>query len=78
MKLKQVKFHGNIYLFGGNSLKESGFIATKEQYENFEASYAHYFPGVGILRYGEKIGECSELSLVNDLPSGNVRHVAPG
>lgn len=64
--MKTVKFRGEIYLFGGESLDEGGFIATREAYENGLASYAHYLPDIGIFRYGEKIGERSDLEIVGE------------
>ena len=59
--MKTILFKSQEYLFGGDSLNESGFIATKEQFDNFQESFAHYFPEVGVLRYGQKIGEAKDI-----------------
>lgn len=64
MKIRRVRFQGKDYLFGGSSLDESGFIATEEQFENFYASFAHYYPDKGILRYHMKIGTRKDLELL--------------
>lgn len=64
MKIKRVKFNGHIYLFGGQSLDESGFIATEEQFANFRESFAHYWPDQGVLRFRRKIGTREDLELM--------------
>ncbi len=63
--LRRCTFKGQPFLFTGKSLEDSGAVCTKEQYENFEESYAHYYPDFGVSRYGEKIGEPSDLVLLD-------------
>ena len=64
--MKNIRFKGQPYLFGGNSLDEDGFIATPEQYKNFEVSYAHYFPSSGVLRFQEKIGDREDIEILDN------------
>lgn len=64
--MKIVSFKGQEYLFGGDSLDEGGFVATREQYETGECSFAHWFPDRGLLRYCEKIGSREDLAIIGD------------
>jgi hypothetical protein len=64
--VKTIRFKGEEYLFGGDSLDEDGFIAKREDYENGVCSYAHYFPDRGVLRFREKIGERADIEIIGD------------
>jgi hypothetical protein len=64
--MKTIKFKGEEYLFGGDSLDEDGFIAKREDYENGVCSYAHYFPDRGVLRFMQKIGERDDIEVIGD------------
>ena len=55
-----IKWFGKDYLLIGPS-KESGAIATKEQFENFEMSTAQLMPDGRIYRNGFVIGFKEEL-----------------
>jgi len=41
-------------------------LATKEQFENGWCPFAHVYKNRGVLRYGEKIGEVSDLKNIKD------------
>jgi hypothetical protein len=64
--MKTIKFNGEEYLFGGDSLDESDFIAKVEDYENGACSYAHYFPERGVLRFGQQIGTRDDIEIISD------------
>lgn len=64
--MKEVLFKGKKYLFVGESLDEDAPICTKKEYRNGLCSYAHYYPKAGISRFGEKIGECSDIKILKD------------
>jgi hypothetical protein len=55
-----VRFKGTIYVLVGDD-DGSGAIATKEDYENGEVSFAHLMPDGRILRYNEQIGTSADL-----------------
>ena len=56
---RKIKFEGKEMLLIG------GAIATQEQFENFEPSYAHLFPDGVIRRYGEEIGLESDIEYLD-------------
>lgn len=68
----KVKFQGKEYwLLEG--LNESGPLAYLHQCDEngtldwdcaFDASFAHYWPETGVMRYGEKIGTKEDLEVV--------------
>lgn len=64
--MKLIKFEGQEYVFGGDSLNESGFIATKEQFENYQCPFAHYFPGRGVMQHGERIGGWRDIKILGN------------
>lgn len=64
--MKAIKFKGEEYLFGGDSLDEDGFIAKREDYEKGIVSYAHYFPDRGVLRFMRKIGDREEIEVIGE------------
>ena len=68
--MKGIRFKGREYLFSGNSLDEKGFIATRTQFENGHCSYAHFYPGEGVLRFGEKIGDREDIEILGDAEAG--------
>lgn len=51
---KQIRLHGVIYRLIGTA--EDGAIATDEQYEAGEMSYAHLYPNGEVWRFGQRIG----------------------
>ncbi len=61
-----VTFQGVAYLFVGESLDESGALATPDAYRTGRASFACYFPdGDGrIMRYGATIGTRADLAVI--------------
>jgi len=64
--MKEILFKGKKYLFGGESLDENGFIATKYQYENFLCSFAHYYSDKGVNRFGEFIGTRKDIKILGE------------
>ena len=58
-----IKFNGEDYLLIGD-IEGGGAIATKEQYENFELSYAHLFPDGIIMRFEVQIGTINDLEFI--------------
>jgi len=58
----KIKFKGKTYYLIGN-LEDGGAIATKEQYENGECSYAHLHADGLVRRFGEVIGNKDDISI---------------
>ena len=46
---------------------DNGAIATREQYENFEVSFAHAFAAGPIKRYGVEISGINQLIAVREI-----------
>lgn len=45
-------------------------VATREQYENFECSYAHAYADTGaVMRFRERIADIRDLVIVRELPN---------
>ena len=63
---KIIKLNGKEYLLVGGDLERGGAIATREQFENFECSYAHLMESGEIKRFGEVIGHRSDIEVVGD------------
>lgn len=61
--MPRIMFKGKEYLLISGSLEHSA-IATKEQYENFECSYAHLFPDGKIRRFNKVIGDVNDIEFV--------------
>jgi len=61
---KQIELFGQRYLLIGN-LEEGGTIATREQYEEFECSFAYLQPNGDIMRFNEKIGTRKDIKVLN-------------
>ena len=68
--MKNIKFQDEEYLFGGDSLDESGFIAKREVFENGECSYAHYYPDQGVMRFQERIGGREDIEILGNATVG--------
>ncbi len=62
-KNTEIVFQGNDYIIVAGDLETGGPIATEEQYENFECSFAHLFPNGDVLRFQEKIGTRDDILL---------------
>lgn len=62
----EIMFNKKKYLFGGNGLDESNFIATKNQYKNGFCSFAYYYPKEGINRFGNIIGTRKDIKILKD------------
>jgi len=56
----EILFHGKEYLLIGD-LKRGGPIATKEQYENGEISFAYLKPSGMIARFDKWIGKREDI-----------------
>ena len=61
---QQIELFGNQYLLIG-TLENGGPIATKEQCENFECSFAYLKPNGDIMRYHVKIGTRKDIKMLN-------------
>ena len=59
-----IKFKGKRYYLIGD-LESGGAIATKDQYENGECSYAHLYENGDIMRFREKIGERKDIEVIS-------------
>jgi len=57
-RLRKARFRNAEYItdFDG----QSGFLATEDQYRNFETSFAHIY-GDQIRQYGDVIGQTAEI-----------------
>ena len=66
MKHLEFLFGTEIYLLIGD-LKNGGAIATKEQYENFECSFAYLCPNGMIRRFGRTIGTRDDLKIIKNI-----------
>jgi hypothetical protein len=67
----KVMFKGNQYLLIGGNIKRGGPIATKEQFDNFECSFAYLHPDGNISRFGAIIGTRNDLSVCVDAGQKN-------
>lgn len=55
--MRQVTFKGTPFIFIGDSLAQSGALATADDYAHGRVSYAHWWPADDMVsRYGERIG----------------------
>lgn len=61
-----IRFQGEEYLFVGNPERTRGAIATEEQYENFQDSYAHLCADGKIYRYRGVIGLIDDIEWLDD------------
>jgi len=60
-----MKFQGDDYLLIG-SMEKGGAIATKEQYENGQCSYAHLMPDGAVIRFCQVIGHRDEIEVTGE------------
>lgn len=60
----RVRFQGREFLLIG-SIEAGGAIATREQFDSFQESYAHLFSDGEILRFGQKIGTIEDLEFLD-------------
>jgi hypothetical protein len=64
----KIRFKGEEYIIVGGDLETGGAVATREQYRNFDPSYAHYFvdgPDAGkVMRYGTEIGTKEDIEVI--------------
>ena len=61
----QIKFNGETYyiISGGDAVK-SGAIANKEQFYNFEESFAHLDEDGKIFRHQQQIGTIDDIKFI--------------
>ena len=45
-------------------MKNGGPIATKEQFENFECSYAYLMPSGVVMRFRDSMGHRDEIEII--------------
>lgn len=64
-RVQLIRFQGAEYLLIG-SLEEGGPIATKEQYENGQCSYAHLRPDGNVWRLRDSIGHRDEIEVIGE------------
>lgn len=69
---KQIELFGQQYLLLGD-FESGGPIATREQYENFECSFAHLQPNGDIMRFHEKIGTRCDIKILNVKVDTNIK-----
>lgn len=73
----RIRFRGKDYWLIADTLEEDGAIAPlahcdeKGGIADVETSltgisYAHYFPGRGVIRFGQKIGERGDIEIIQD------------
>ena len=60
-----IRFKGQEYLLIGN-MEEGGAIATREQYESGQCSFAHLMEDGRVMRFREVIGSKSDIELVGE------------
>lgn len=65
MKEKLIRFQGKEYLLIG-SMEDGGPIATKEQYENGQLSYAQLSADGAVMRFGDSIGHRDEIEVLGE------------
>ena len=65
MSEKVIRFQGNEYLLIGD-MAHGGSIATKEQFENGECSYAYLKPDGTVMRFGDSIGHRDEITEIGE------------
>ena len=58
-----IRFQGQEYLLIGD-MENGGPIATKEQFENFECSYAYLMPSGVVMRFRDSIGHRDEIEII--------------
>lgn len=61
----RIRFQGKEYLLIGD-LVSGGPIATKEQFENFECSYAQLVRDGRVMRFRDSIGHRDEIEVLGD------------
>lgn len=61
---KKLKLFGKEYVFIGEG--KTGAIATQEEYENFEESYAYLFKDGTIKRHYQKIGTIDDIEWIEE------------
>lgn len=65
MAEKVIRFQGAEYLLIGD-LERGGPIATKEQYENGQCSYAQLKPDGSVWRFRDTIGHRDEIEVIGE------------
>lgn len=63
--IRKIKFKGEEFILVGSSSELEGAIATREQYENFEDSYAHLFSDGTVKRYKVVIGNLNDIEFLD-------------
>jgi hypothetical protein len=66
MSEKVIRFQGREYLLVGD-LERGGPIATRQQYESFECSYAQLKRDGSVWRFGDTIGHRDEIEIVGEV-----------
>jgi len=66
MKETRIMFQGREYLLIG-TIEKGGAIATKEQYESGECSYAHLKENGAVMRFLDTIGHRDEIKILGDV-----------
>lgn len=62
---KLIRFQGGEYFLIGD-LERGGPIATREQYENGQCSYAHLQSDGAVMRFGDSIGHRDEIEVIGE------------
>lgn len=66
-KLIKIKFKGEDYVFVGDSELMNGAIATKEDFESFNPSYAHLYEDGVVRRFGNPIGTKEDIKVLEEI-----------
>ena len=59
----QITFQGTDYFLIGD-IETGGAIATKEQYEKGQVSFAHLYPNGDVKRHGKVIGNKNDITIM--------------
>jgi hypothetical protein len=60
-----VTLHGHELLIVKGRGDHDGALATQDQYENFQASFAHAFADGRVMRFGNKIAALDALTILS-------------
>ncbi len=64
--MKRIRFQDTAYLFVGDNLADGGAIALEDDFKAGRCSYAHLYPDGCISRFGEHIGNVSDITVEAD------------
>ncbi len=71
--IQRITFKGKPFLLIPVYAEMGAAIATPEQYEAFEESYAHLYPDGRVLRHQVEIGTIADIEIVGPVEENVVR-----